>query len=89
MTHTIYLSRRNLQALLSKLDRQARGEHTHCTIIKHRNEAVVEYQQTMDDVMVVAVEDEAYYSAQDRAAGRMIEADEVLLAKPSTGVEGD
>ena len=31
---TIYLSRRNLEALLSKLNRYSNGEETQCAIIK-------------------------------------------------------
>lgn len=84
--HTIYLSRRNLVALLSKLDRLEAGEDTACTIIKHRNPEAVEYQQTMDDCAVVAVPDNAFYNAQQRPAGQMVEAEEVKLAKPQWGV---
>jgi hypothetical protein len=87
MDEIIYLSRRNLVALLSKLDRLEAGEVTACTIIKHRNPNVPAYQQTMDTCKVVAVPDEVFYSAQQRPAGAMVEAEEVKLAKPSTGVQ--
>jgi len=64
----IYLTRRNLLTLLSKLDRQALGDKTECTIIKYKSPAP-EYQQTMGVIMITAVQDEDYYSALDRAAG--------------------
>lgn len=85
-TPKIYLSRRNLTALLAKLDADAEGIETACTIIKHRNPAVAEYQQTMSTIAVIAVQDEEYYSAQRRPAGEMHPREEVQLAKPSTGV---
>jgi hypothetical protein len=83
---TIYLSRRNLEALLSKLDRLEAGEQTACTIIKHKNPYALEYVQTMDTCKVVAVPDNAFYNAQQRAAGEMHPAEEVKLAKPHWGV---
>lgn len=85
-TPKLYLSRRNLQALLAKLDADAAGENTACTIIKHRNPDVSAYQQTMDTIAVIAVQDEEYYGAQERPAGEMHPREEVQLAKPSTGV---
>ena len=66
----IYLSRRNLLALLSKLDRAEAGEETACTIIKYQ--AISNrYAQSMDECYVVAIEDEEYYGAQKRSAGTM------------------
>ena len=70
MNEVIYLSRRNLLALLSKLDRQANGEETACTIIKHQQRGE-RYMQTMDECYVVAIEDEEYYGGQNRSAGTM------------------
>jgi hypothetical protein len=58
---TVYLSRRNLEALLSKLDRKANGEETACTIVKRDNVHPV-YPQTMEEIAVIAVEDDAYYA---------------------------
>lgn len=58
--HQIYLSRRNLVVLLSKLDRKAAGEETACTITKFDNVHPV-YPQTMVECAVTAVEDEEYY----------------------------
>lgn len=91
-THTIFLSRRNLQVLLSKLDRRAAGEQTACAIIKYRQVKRPDdltpnlYQQTMEECMVVAVDDEEFYGQQKRSAGVMAPEDEVKLRKPSTGV---
>lgn len=64
----VYLSRRNLLALLSKLDRQTDGEETQCTIIKRDNQHPV-YPQSMAEIVVIAVEDEDYYV--DRPAGEI------------------
>ncbi len=85
-THKIYLSRRNLTALLAKLDADAQGIETACTIIKHQNPDVPVYQQTMSTIAVIAVQDEEYYSTQARPAGEMHPREEVQLAKPSTGI---
>ena len=69
----IYLSRRNLQTLLNKLNREADGGTTHCAIVK--NDAVhPKYAQTMDSIMVIAVEDDEYYS--ERTAGAVVPEDE-------------
>ena len=84
-TPKIYLSRRNLLALLSKLDRDAAGESTQCAIVKHQQPSP-QYQQTMKSIMVVAVQDEDYYTAQARPAGEMHPDDEKNLSKPSAGV---
>ena len=64
----IYLSRRNLLSLLSKLDRAAEGDVTACTLIKHDNEHPT-YPQTMKSIRVTAVEDSDYYN--DRAPGEI------------------
>jgi hypothetical protein len=85
-TQKIYLSRRNLTALLAKLDADAAGIDTACTIIKNRNPDVAAYQQTMSSIAVIAVQDEEYYGAQQRPAGEMHPREEVQLEKPSTGV---
>lgn len=83
----IFLSRRNLQTLLNKLDRRATGEETAATIIKYRNVAdPEEYMQTLDqfaiigvetidgDLEIHAVEDADYY--RDRGAGAMLPVDD-------------
>ena len=74
--HQIYLSRRNLLALLSKLDRQAAGDETACAIVKYSNPADP-YCNTIDQVVVTAVADEEFYA--NRAPGAMHPADEVNL----------
>lgn len=69
----VYLSRRNLLVLLSKLDRKAAGEQTACTIVKNDN-VHPKYPQTMKSIEVIAVEDDEYYI--DRNAGQMHYKDE-------------
>ncbi len=77
MSEQIFLSRRNLLTLLSKLDRAAAGEVTACTVIKHRNESDP-FVQTMDSIAVTAVEDDEFYA--NRNAGPMHPNDEVAIA---------
>lgn len=78
----VYLSRRNLLTLLSKLDRVKAGGESHCRITKFDT---VHPKYPCSEVTVVqAVEDEEYY--RDRAAGEMTPEDEVKLPKPVTGV---
>ena len=60
----IYLSRRNLLTLLSKLDRRAAGEDTHCILLKN-DDMHDTYAQTMPSVLVQAVEDRDYYTDRD------------------------
>ena len=74
--HQIYLSRRNLLALLSKLDRQATGDATACAIIKYKNPADP-YCNTIDQVVVTAVADEEFYA--NRQPGVMHPLDEANL----------
>lgn len=62
----IYLSRRNLLTLLSKLDRAAAGDITERTIIKS-DMSHSQYPQTMQHALVTAVEDIDYYT--DRLPG--------------------
>lgn len=56
----IYLSKRNLLTLLSKLERLEAGEDTKCAIIKNRN-ALDPYCNTVDQVAVIAIPDEKFY----------------------------
>ena len=74
--HTIYLSRRNLLALLSKLDRQEAGDETACAIVKYSN-PTDPYCNTMDQVTVIAVPDDRFYT--NRLPGIMHPLDEVKL----------
>lgn len=69
----VYLSRRNLLTLLSKLDREKVGEVSTRTLIKTDNRHPV-YPQSMPVVLVVAVEDDAYYI--DRPAGEVLPKDD-------------
>lgn len=70
---TLYLSKRNLLTLLSKLERVERGEESACAIIKYRNEGDP-YVNTMKEVKVVAIPDAAFYT--NRSAGAVHPADE-------------
>lgn len=62
----LYLSRRNLQTLLNKLDRTAAGDISTCTLIKRDNDHPT-HSASMACCVVVAVEDEDYYT--DRPPG--------------------
>lgn len=64
----LYLSRRNLKTLLSKLDRAQAGEETLCTIIKYKNPDT-KYFNTIDSIAITAVEDEELY--KDRIPGQV------------------
>lgn len=59
----LYLSRRNLLTLLSKLNRKQSGEPTSCTIVKERNEHDP-YVNTMEQIYVTAVEDADFYNRE-------------------------
>jgi hypothetical protein len=72
MSQTVYLSRRNLLALLSKLDRVKAGENSACTLVKR--DTVHPQYPCSDEIYVIAVEDEAYYT--DRPAGEVLPADD-------------
>ena len=74
--HTLYLSRRNLLALLSKLDRQAAGDATACAIVKYSN-PTDPYCNTIEQVVVTAVADEKFYT--NRQPGAMHPLDEANL----------
>lgn len=64
MTERIFLTRRNLQTLLNKLDRTAKDDPSACTILKLDNQHPV-YPQTMSCCIVSAVEDDEYYIDRD------------------------
>lgn len=84
-TSKIYLSRRNLLTLLGKLDRVAAGGDSTCCIIKTQGPEP-EYQQTMREIAVFAIDDEEYYSAHKRPATEVHPDEEQNLPKPSTGI---
>ncbi len=75
-TPKVFLSRRNLATLQSKLDRKKQGEQTTCTIIKRDNLHPV-FPQTLEEIEVVAVEDNDYYT--DRCPGIVHHRDEPAL----------
>jgi len=56
----VYLSKRNLLTLLSKLERLEKGEETFCAIIKYQN-LQDPYCNSMDQVVVAAIPDEKFY----------------------------
>jgi hypothetical protein len=73
MTSKVYLSRRNLLTLLSKLDRKKNGEETACTLLKTDN-THPKYPQSMKIIEVTAIEDDEYYAY--RNPGEVHPADE-------------
>ena len=74
--HKLYLSRRNLLTLLSKLDRLEAGDETACAIVKYSN-PTDPYCNTIDQVTVIAVPDDRFYA--NRSPGAMHPADEANL----------
>lgn len=72
---TVYLTRRNLLTLLSKLDRVRAGDQSLCTIVK--GDTTHPKFPCSDQIKVVAIEDEAYYT--DRLAGDIHSMDELTL----------
>lgn len=69
----LYLSKRNLLTLLSKLERFEKGDETKCTVIKYANH-LDPYSTTVDEIMVIAIPDEKYYV--NRPAGEVHPLDE-------------
>jgi hypothetical protein len=76
MRQQIYLSKRNLLTLLSKLERLEHGDETACAIVKYANPADP-YCNTIKEVMVIAVPDEKFYT--NRAPGAMHPLDETNM----------
>lgn len=70
----LYLTRRNLITLLSKLDRKRAGDETACTIIKNDTVHKV-YPNSHAPIEVTAVEDDDYYT--ERTPGVVHEKDKV------------
>ena len=68
----VYLSRRNLLTLLSKLDAAIYGDTSACTIIKQ--DTVHPTYPCSDKIAVTALEDAEYYT--DREPGRVHPKDE-------------
>jgi len=64
MIDRIYLSKRNLLTLLSKLERLEHGDETACAIVKYSNPTDL-YCNTIDQVIVVAIPDEMFYTNRE------------------------
>lgn len=60
--HRVYISRRNILTLLSKLDRVKAGDSSACTIYKCDNQHA-KYPQTMEQIAVSAVEELGSYNS--------------------------
>lgn len=58
----VVLSRRNLNILLSKLDRVKNGDASVCTIIKGIDPNAPEHLRNTNVIAVIAVEDEVLYA---------------------------
>lgn len=69
----VYLSRRNLVALLSKLDRCKDDPHASQRTLVKNDTQHPKYAQTHDKIIVTAVEDADYY--HDRAPGEVHQED--------------
>ena len=66
--NVLYLSKRNLLTLLSKLERFEKGEETKCAIIKKANSLDPYCMQGIDSCMIVAIPDEKYYVGREPGA---------------------
>lgn len=80
--NVVYLSKRNLLTLLSKVERFEKGEETKCAIIKYSNPLdpyCLRIGQE-SELMIVAIPDDKYYTS--RGAGEVHPDDE-------PGVEGN
>lgn len=75
----IYLSRRNLEVLLAKLDRTKKGDKSACSIVKH--DTLHAKYPCSDVTTVIAVENEEYYD--DRAPGTMHEKEDGIGRRAS------
>lgn len=78
---TLYLSRRNLLTLLSKLDRRAAGDETACTIVKYQN-PTDPFVNSINGCLIVAVEDKDFYA--NRSPGQVHPSDDpgTKICKP-------
>ena len=71
MPEIVYLSRRKLNTLLSKLDRKQAGDTTACSIIKSQTPEMLEHWQAMKEVQIIAVKDSEYYSPHAPPPGKV------------------
>lgn len=69
----VFLSRRNLLTLLSKLDRVKLGEKSTCSLVKN-DTCNLSYPQTCECIMITAVENEDYYT--EREPGEVLAKDD-------------
>ena len=84
MNEKIYLSKRNLLTLLSKLERLERGDETACAIVKYAN-PTDPYCNTIKEITVIAVPDEKFYT--NRAPGAMHHLDEANMKHHITNTD--
>ena len=84
MNERIYLSKRNLLTLLSKLERFEQGDETACAIVKYAN-TTDPYCNTIKEITVVAVPDEKFYT--NRAPGAMHPMDETNMKHHITNTD--
>lgn len=68
----VYVTRRNLLTLLSKLDRKKAGEQTERMLVK--TDTLHPQYPCSEVIIIMALEDEEYYT--DRQPGRLHPADE-------------
>ena len=74
MTEQIFLSRKNLETLLNKLNRNKEDPGaSQCTLLKCDNKHK-KYPQSMPEILVTAVENDDYYT--DRDAGYILPIDD-------------
>lgn len=77
-TVVLFLSRRNLLTLLSKLDGVKAGEASKCTLLK-KDTLHPKFPQSHKLISVTAVEDEDYYV--DRSPGYIRESDATRIGQ--------
>lgn len=71
MPEIVYLSRRKLNTLLSKLDRKLAGDTIACSVIKSLVPEMLEHWQSMKEVQIIAVDDSEYYSPHAPPPGKV------------------
>lgn len=74
----VYLSRRNLLSLLSKLDRNVKNPGSSAVTLIKNDTVHPKYPASHGNIFVTAIEDSEYYS--DREPGPIHPADEVKCA---------
>ena len=74
----VFLSKRNILTLLSKLDRVRLGDQSQCTIIKHDNQHK-KYPQNHPEIAVVAVEDEDYNAEYGKDIEKVLDSSTIFI----------